>query len=91
MLLRKPRQQRMIGGVVQISASTFRNRLSALINQRVDSANNNALVFENADAIAAMTPGVSVVPTVPRSPDTPIINASMRRLLLVCPVLEQWV
>jgi outer membrane cobalamin receptor len=43
--------ERMIGDVVQVSASTFRNRLSGLINQRVDSAQNNRLQFLNADAI----------------------------------------
>ena len=40
--------QRFIGGGVQISASTFRNRLHALISQRFD---NNQLVFQNADQI----------------------------------------
>jgi outer membrane cobalamin receptor len=43
--------ERLIGGGVQLSASTFRNRLSALINQLVDSSDNNRLVFDNADAI----------------------------------------
>jgi outer membrane receptor for ferrienterochelin and colicin len=43
--------QRFIGGGVQLSASTFRNRLSALISQRVDLNDNNRLVFQNADAI----------------------------------------
>jgi iron complex outermembrane receptor protein len=43
--------ERLIGGGVQVSASTFRNRLSALINGRVDSTNNNKLIFVNADAI----------------------------------------
>jgi outer membrane cobalamin receptor len=43
--------ERMIGNVVQVSASTFRNRLSELINQRVDSAQNSRLQFVNADAI----------------------------------------
>jgi outer membrane cobalamin receptor len=42
--------ERFIGGGVQVSASTFRNRLSALITQRVDSSDGR-LVFENADAI----------------------------------------
>jgi outer membrane cobalamin receptor len=43
--------QRFIGGGVQLSASTFRNRLSGLISQLVDTADNNRLEFENADAI----------------------------------------
>jgi outer membrane cobalamin receptor len=43
--------ERLIGGVVQVSASTFRNRLSGLINQRVDSTDNNLLQFENIQAI----------------------------------------
>jgi outer membrane receptor for ferrienterochelin and colicins len=43
--------ERFIGGGVQVSASTFRNRLSALINQRIDVSNNNMFIFENADAI----------------------------------------
>jgi outer membrane cobalamin receptor len=43
--------ERMIGGGVQVSASTFRNRLSALINGSVDSTNGNRLQFVNADAI----------------------------------------
>jgi outer membrane cobalamin receptor len=43
--------EHLIGGGVQVSASTFRNRLSALINQRVDSADNNRLEFLNAGAI----------------------------------------
>ena len=43
--------ERLIGGGVQVSAATFRNRLSALINQRIDVTDNNRLVFENADAI----------------------------------------
>jgi outer membrane receptor protein involved in Fe transport len=43
--------QRFIGGGVQFSASTFRNRLRALISERVDVNDNNRLVFQNADAI----------------------------------------
>ena len=43
--------QRFIGGGFQVSASAFRNQLSSLLNQRVDSADNNRLVFENADEI----------------------------------------
>jgi iron complex outermembrane receptor protein len=43
--------QRLIGGGLQVTVSTFRNRLSALISQRVDSGDNDRLVFENADAI----------------------------------------
>jgi outer membrane receptor for ferrienterochelin and colicins len=43
--------ERFIGSGVQVSASTFRNRLSALISQRIDSTDNNRLVNENADAI----------------------------------------
>jgi len=42
--------ERLIGGGVQLSASTFRNRLSALISQLFDSSGNR-LVFENAGAI----------------------------------------
>jgi iron complex outermembrane receptor protein len=42
--------QRFIGGGVQLSASTFRNRLSALLSMRLDTT-DNLLVFENADAI----------------------------------------
>jgi outer membrane receptor protein involved in Fe transport len=42
--------ERMIGGGVQVSASTFRNRLSGLINGLVDSTNAK-LQFVNADAI----------------------------------------
>jgi iron complex outermembrane receptor protein len=42
--------QRFIGGGVQISASTFRNRLSALLSQRVDPI-DNLLAFSNADEI----------------------------------------
>jgi outer membrane receptor for ferrienterochelin and colicins len=43
--------ERMIGGVVQVSASTFRNRLSALINQIVDPTDSTRLIFENAGRI----------------------------------------
>jgi outer membrane receptor for ferrienterochelin and colicins len=43
--------ERFVGGGVQVSASTFRNRLSALISQRIDASNNNMFIFENADAI----------------------------------------
>jgi outer membrane cobalamin receptor len=43
--------EHLIGGGVQVSASTFRNRLSALINESIDSSDNNRLVHENADAI----------------------------------------
>jgi outer membrane receptor for ferrienterochelin and colicin len=43
--------QRLIGGGVQISASTFRNEMSALVSQRVDTNDNNRLVFENAGEI----------------------------------------
>jgi iron complex outermembrane receptor protein len=42
--------ERLIGGGVQVSASTFRNRLSALINGSVDPTNSK-LIFVNADAI----------------------------------------
>jgi iron complex outermembrane receptor protein len=45
--------ERLIGGGVQISAATFRNRLSALINQVNDPTDNNRLIFENAGAIEA--------------------------------------
>jgi outer membrane receptor for ferrienterochelin and colicin len=43
--------ERLIGGGVQLSASTFRNRLSALISQSVDPSDNTQLIFQNADAI----------------------------------------
>ena len=43
--------ERLIGGGVQLSASTFRNRLSALISQTVDPSDNTQLIFQNADAI----------------------------------------
>jgi outer membrane receptor for ferrienterochelin and colicins len=43
--------ERMIGGDVQVSASTFRNRLSALINQIVDPTDSTRLIFENAGRI----------------------------------------
>jgi iron complex outermembrane receptor protein len=42
--------ERLIGGGVEVSASTFRNRLSSLINGSVDSTNSK-LIFVNADAI----------------------------------------
>jgi iron complex outermembrane receptor protein len=42
--------ERLIGGGVEVSASTFRNRLSGLINGLVDSTNAK-LQFVNADAI----------------------------------------
>jgi outer membrane receptor for ferrienterochelin and colicin len=42
--------ERFIGGGLQLSASTFRNRMSALISQRVDPSDNR-LVFENAGAM----------------------------------------
>ena len=42
--------ERLIGGGVQLSASTFRNRLSALISQTFDPSDNQ-VVFQNADAI----------------------------------------
>ncbi len=42
--------ERLIGGGVQLSASTFRNRLSSLISQSFDPTDNQ-LVFQNADAI----------------------------------------
>jgi iron complex outermembrane receptor protein len=43
--------ERLIGGGVQLSASTFRNRLSALISQSVDPSDNTRFMFQNADAI----------------------------------------
>ena len=43
--------ERLVGGGVQLSASTFRNRLSSLISLQVDSTNPNRLIFENAEAI----------------------------------------
>jgi iron complex outermembrane receptor protein len=43
--------ERMLGGGVQLSASTFRNRLSALITQEIDPIDTARLIFENADAI----------------------------------------
>ena len=43
--------ERLIGGGVQLSASTFRNRLSALISQSVDPNDITRLIFQNADAI----------------------------------------
>jgi outer membrane receptor for ferrienterochelin and colicins len=43
--------EHMIGGGVQVSASTFRNRLSALINQTVDPTDTTRLIFENAGQI----------------------------------------
>ena len=43
--------ERMVGGGVQLSASTFRNRLSALISQQIDATDSTRLIFENADAI----------------------------------------
>jgi iron complex outermembrane receptor protein len=45
--------QRLIGGGIQISGSAFRNGLSSLVNQRVDTNDNNRLVFENAGEIAS--------------------------------------
>jgi iron complex outermembrane receptor protein len=42
---------RLIGGGVQLSASTFRNQLSALVSQQVDSTDGDRLKFENADEI----------------------------------------
>jgi iron complex outermembrane receptor protein len=36
---------------MQVSASTFRNRLNAMISQRIDSSDNNRLVNENVGAI----------------------------------------
>jgi outer membrane receptor for ferrienterochelin and colicins len=43
--------QRFIGRGFQLHASAFDNHLSALVNQRVDTLDNNRLVFENADEI----------------------------------------
>jgi iron complex outermembrane receptor protein len=43
--------QRFIGRGIQLSASTFRNRLSALVSQRVDSTGDGRLKFVNADEI----------------------------------------
>jgi outer membrane receptor for ferrienterochelin and colicins len=43
--------QRLLGGGVLVSASGFRNRLSALISQIVDASDNDRLVFDNADEI----------------------------------------
>jgi iron complex outermembrane receptor protein len=43
--------ERLVGGAVQLSASTFRNRLSALISQTVDPNDISRLIFQNADAI----------------------------------------
>ena len=43
--------QRLIGGGVQISASTFRNQMSALVSQFVDTNDNDRLGFENAGEI----------------------------------------
>ena len=45
--------ERLIGGGVQISAATFRNRLGALINQVSDPTDNYRLIFVNAGAIEA--------------------------------------
>jgi outer membrane receptor for ferrienterochelin and colicin len=45
--------QRLIGRGVQVSASGFRNRLSDLISQRVDTNDNNRLIFENLDRLAS--------------------------------------
>jgi outer membrane receptor for ferrienterochelin and colicin len=42
--------QRMIGGGLQLSASTFRNRLSDLLSLRLDPS-DSLLVYQNADAI----------------------------------------
>ena len=42
--------QRFIGGGVQVSASSFRNRLSALVTQGLDPV-DSLLVFKNADEI----------------------------------------
>jgi outer membrane receptor protein involved in Fe transport len=43
--------QRLLGGGVLVSGSAFRNRLSALISQSVDSSDNDRLVFNNAEEI----------------------------------------
>ncbi|MEP6494396.1 MAG: TonB-dependent receptor, partial [bacterium] len=43
--------QHLIGGGVQLSASTFRNSLRALIDQLVDSTDNDRFVFKNAGQI----------------------------------------
>jgi outer membrane cobalamin receptor len=43
--------EHLIGGGVQVSASTFRNRLNAMISQRIDSSDNNRLENENVGAI----------------------------------------
>ena len=43
--------QRLIGSDVQVSGSAFRNRISGLISERIDPADNNRLVFENAGEI----------------------------------------
>jgi outer membrane cobalamin receptor len=43
--------QRFIGGGVQLSTSLFRNSLSQLVSQRVDSSDNDRLVFTNAGEI----------------------------------------
>jgi outer membrane cobalamin receptor len=45
--------QRLIGGGVQVSTSRFRNRLSALVNQRVVSTTDPRAVFENAADITS--------------------------------------
>jgi iron complex outermembrane receptor protein len=43
--------QHFIGRGIQISASTFRNRLSALVTQQIDPTGNYRLVFQNAEQI----------------------------------------
>ncbi|MEP6496256.1 MAG: TonB-dependent receptor [bacterium] len=44
--------QQMIGGGVQLSASTFHNKLTSLLTQRIDSTDKR-LVFENSGEIAS--------------------------------------